>query len=119
MPDLKDVDQMSNLDIKEDLLAKVKAELNSKKQALAYEDQLKEFERVVILKAVDTNWKNNIDNMEQLRMSITLRGYGQHNPLVEYQNTSYSLYEQMIADIENDVTSMFMKAEIRQADTSD
>ena len=119
MPDLKDVDQMSNLDIKEDLLAKVKAELNSKKQALAYEDQLKEFERVVILKAVDTNWKNNIDNMEQLRMSITLRGYGQHNPLVEYQNTSYSLYEQKIADIENDVTSMFMKAEIRQADTSD
>lgn len=111
--DAKSFDQMTNLQIKEYLLEQVKQEIARKKKALAYPEQIKEFERVIILKAVDANWKNNIDNMQQLRMSITLRGYGQHNPLVEYQNTSFVMYEKMIASIESDVTSLFMKAEIR------
>ncbi|MFR0595385.1 preprotein translocase subunit SecA [Limosilactobacillus mucosae] len=109
----KSFDQMTNLQIKEYLLEQVKQEIARKKKALAYPEQIKEFEQVIILKAVDANWKNNIDNMQQLRMSITLRGYGQHNPLVEYQNTSFVMYEKMIASIESDVTSLFMKAEIR------
>ena len=73
-----------------------------------------EFEKVVILRVVDDHWTNHIDEMDQLRQSIGLRGYGQLNPLVEYQADGYEMFERMVADIEADVTKLFLKAEIRQ-----
>lgn len=107
--------KLNRYQIKEALLDLAKKELKNKTELLINPEQLIEFEKIIILKAVDANWKNNIDNMEQLRMSITLRGYGQYNPLVEYQRTAFSMYETMIADIEKDITKFFMKAEIRYA----
>ena len=76
--------------------------------------QMLEFEKVVILRVVDDHWTNHIDEMDQLRQSIGLRGYGQLNPLVEYQADGYEMFERMVADIEADVTKLFLKAEIRQ-----
>lgn len=73
-----------------------------------------EFEKVVILRVVDDRWTDHIDAMDQLRQSIGLRGYGQLNPLVEYQDSGYRMFEEMISNIEFDVTRLFMKAEIRQ-----
>ena len=52
--------------------------------------------------------------MDQLRQSIGLRGYGQLNPLVEYQDAGYRMFEEMVANIEFDATRLFMKAQIRQ-----
>ncbi|QBO35909.1 preprotein translocase subunit SecA [Periweissella cryptocerci] len=77
-------------------------------------DQMLEFEKVVILRVVDNHWTDHIDAMDQLRQGIGLRGYGQLNPLVEYQTEGYRMFEEMVADIEYDVTRLFMKAEIRQ-----
>lgn len=76
--------------------------------------QMLEFEKVVILRVVDDHWTTHIDEMDQLRQSIGLRGYGQLNPLVEYQTDGYEMFERMVADIEADVTKLFLKAEIRQ-----
>lgn len=76
--------------------------------------QMLEFEKVVILRVVDSRWTDHIDEMDQLRQSIGLRGYGQLNPLVEYQSDGYQMFEQMIGDIEYDVSRLFLKAEIRQ-----
>lgn len=73
-----------------------------------------EFEKVVILRVVDSHWTDHIDAMDQLRQSIGLRGYGQMNPLVEYQEEGYRMFEEMIADIDYDATRLFMRAEIRQ-----
>ncbi|MCM0599793.1 preprotein translocase subunit SecA [Periweissella fabalis] len=85
------------------------------KAKLLYEpSQMLEFERVVILRVVDSHWTDHIDAMDQLRQGIGLRGYGQLNPLVEYQSEGFRMFEEMIADIEYDVTRLFMKAEIRQ-----
>ncbi|MFC6169802.1 preprotein translocase subunit SecA [Loigolactobacillus jiayinensis] len=85
------------------------------KQKQLYDDaQMLEFEKVVILRVVDSHWTDHIDTMDQIRQSIGLRGYGQLNPLVEYQSEGYRLFEEMIADIDFDVTRLFMKAEIRQ-----
>lgn len=85
------------------------------KAKLLYEPaQMLEFERVVILRVVDSHWTDHIDAMDQLRQGIGLRGYGQLNPLVEYQSEGFRMFEEMIADIEYDVTRLFMKAEIRQ-----
>ncbi|HIY93096.1 preprotein translocase subunit SecA [Companilactobacillus sp. HBUAS56275] len=85
-----------------------------KKEQLGDPAQMLEFEKVVILRVVDEHWTDHIDAMDQLRQSIGLRGYGQLNPLVEYQEEGYRMFEEMVSDIEYDVTRLFMKAEIRQ-----
>ncbi len=86
----------------------------TKLKQLADDAQMLEFEKVVILRVVDSMWTDHIDAMDQLRQSIGLRGYGQMNPLVEYQEEGFRMFEEMIANIDEDVTRLFMKAEIRQ-----
>ena len=97
------------------LLAEM-AETNfqQKNKQLGDDAQMLEFEKVVVLRVVDSAWTDHIDAMDQLRQSIGLRGYGQMNPLVEYQEEGYRMFEEMIASIDDNVTRLFMKAEIRQ-----
>ena len=90
------------------------ANYSMKEKQLYDASQMLEFEKVVVLRVVDSKWTNHIDEMDQLRQSIGLRGYGQLNPLVEYQTDGFRMFEQMIGDIEYDVTRLFLKAEIRQ-----
>ena len=85
-----------------------------KEKQLADPEQMLEFEKVVILRVVDERWTDHIDAMDQLRQSISLRGYGQLNPLVEYQEAGYRMFEEMISNIEFDATRLFMKAQIRK-----
>lgn len=109
------VKDMSRKDLKKYLFEQAEYELQRKTEALVHQEQLQEFEKVIILRAVDTGWKNQIDNLEQLRSSITLRGYGQYNPVVEYQKTASVMYDDMLADVEKSITRMFMRAEVREA----
>ena len=98
-----------------DYLMKRAEDIYAEKEKQLYdESQMLEFEKVVILRVVDSLWTDHIDEMDQLRQSIGLRGYGQLNPLVEYQTAGYHMFEQMIADIEYETTRLFMKSEIRQ-----
>ena len=99
--------------LKQQLYQLVEGNYQEKEAALADPEQMLEFEKVVILRVVDEHWTNHIDAMDQLRQSIGLRGYGQLNPLVEYQDSGYNMFEEMISDIEFDVTRLFMKAQIR------
>lgn len=96
------------------LMDRAKENYHYKEQQLNDPAQMLEFEKVVILRVVDDHWTTHIDEMDQLRQSIGLRGYGQLNPLVEYQSDGYQMFERMVADIEADVTKLFLKAEIRQ-----
>ena len=101
-------------DLKKKLYDIVENNFEDKEKALGDPSQMLEFEKVVILRVVDDRWTDHIDAMDQLRQSIGLRGYGQLNPLVEYQDSGYRMFEEMISNIEFDVTRLFMKAEIRQ-----
>ncbi|MCX8722278.1 MULTISPECIES: preprotein translocase subunit SecA [Lactobacillus] len=101
-------------ELKENLYNEVEANYQEKADVLADPSQMLEFEKVVILRVVDERWTDHIDAMDQLRQSISLRGYGQLNPLVEYQDSGYNMFEEMVSNIEFDVTRLFMKAEIRQ-----
>ncbi|MGM8139222.1 preprotein translocase subunit SecA [Enterococcus italicus] len=101
-------------EIKDDLYSSAKAIFDTKSEQLNSPEQLLEFEKVVILRVVDSKWTDHIDAMDQLRQSIGLRAYGQNNPLVEYQTEGYSMFEAMVGAIEYEVTRLFMKAEIRQ-----
>lgn len=98
-----------------DYLMKRAEDIYAEKEKQLYdESQMLEFEKVVILRVVDSLWTDHIDEMDQLRQSIGLRGYGQLNPLVEYQQDGFRMFEQMVGAIEYDVTRLFLKAEIRQ-----
>lgn len=111
---LSDIENMTPDEIKGHLNGMATAIFNEKAELLNGSDQLLEFEKVVILRVVDMKWTDHIDAMDQLRESIGLRAYGQNNPLVEYQQEGYRMYESMIGAIDYDVTRLFMKSEIRQ-----
>lgn len=99
----------------EDHLIELAKEVYAEKESqLNGKDQLLEFEKVVILRVVDSKWTDHIDQMDQLRQGIGLRSYGQTNPLTEYQQEGFKMFEEMIAAIDYDVTRLLMKAQIRQ-----
>ena len=87
---------------------------NQKIDSINNKDMALEFEKVVILRAVDSRWTDHIDAMDQLRQGVGLRAYAQNNPLVEYQSEGFDRFNEMIAGIEYDATRMFMQSEIRQ-----
>ena len=73
-----------------------------------------EFQKVIVLRVVDTHWMNHIDAMDALRQGIHLRSYGQINPLHEYQSEGFEMFNRLIERIEDDVTRYIIRAEIRQ-----
>ncbi|EMR07970.1 hypothetical protein C772_00299 [Bhargavaea cecembensis DSE10] len=77
-------------------------------------ERMREFEKVVLLRSIDTKWIDHIDAMDQLRQGIHLRAYGQNDPLREYQNEGFRMFEDMVDAIRDDVAKYAMKAEIRQ-----
>lgn len=99
-------------EITEMIFAKVKERYNEKEEILQSE-QMREFEKVIVLRAVDSKWIDHIDAMDQLRQGIHLRAYGQIDPLREYQQEGFAMFEHMIAAVEEDVAKYIMKAEIR------
>ena len=108
------LEDMTPDEIKDALNKFAVANYDEKRDMLSDASQMLEFEKVVILRVVDERWTDHIDAMDQLRQSIGLRGYGQLNPLVEYQEAGYQMFEEMVANIEFDATRLFMKAQIRQ-----
>lgn len=111
------VAQLKGLDrdgIKALLLNLAKENYRVKQSQLYDPAQMLEFEKVVILRAIDQHWTDHIDALDRLRQGVGLRGYGQLNPLIEYQNEAFDNFNKMIADVEYDATRTFMKAEIRQ-----
>ncbi|MFC6164492.1 preprotein translocase subunit SecA [Lactiplantibacillus dongliensis] len=109
-----DLENKSQTEIEDYLMGRVADVYDAKAKQLYDDNQMLEFEKVVVLRVVDSHWTDHIDAMDQLRQSIGLRGYGQLNPLVEYQRDGYRMFEEMVADIDYDTTRLFMKSEIRQ-----
>ena len=111
---VKDLEGKSPAEMVDYLMTFAEGVYKEKQKQLYDPAQMLEFEKVVILRVVDSHWTDHIDVMDQFRQSVGLRGYGQLNPLVEYQTAGYHMFEQMIADIEYETTRLFMKSEIRQ-----
>ena len=75
---------------------------------------LREIERVVLLKVVDTKWMDHIDDMEELKRGIGLRSYGQRNPVVEYRVEGMDMFDDMVASIREDTVRMLFTVQVRQ-----
>ncbi|MBC1474674.1 preprotein translocase subunit SecA [Listeria grandensis] len=108
-----DIKNMETSDIQDFILEKVKEAYNEK-ETLLPEEEFNEFQKVVLLRVVDTKWVDHIDAMDHLRDGIHLRAYGQIDPLREYQSEGFEMFEAMINSIDEDVARYIMKAEIRQ-----
>ncbi|REK69592.1 preprotein translocase subunit SecA [Paenibacillus paeoniae] len=98
-------------EISELLLAKVVALYNEREEALGPET-MREFEKVVVLRAVDSKWMDHIDAMDQLRQGIHLRAYGGTDPLREYQFEGFEMFKEMIETIQEEVAKYIMKARV-------
>ena len=112
--ELSDFEGKSAPEIREMLHGLAEKNYASQKEQLEQETMFLEFEKVVVLRVVDQQWTTHIDEMDQLRQGIGLRSYGQSDPLIEYQQEGYRLFEEMIAEIEYEITRLLMKSQIRQ-----
>ncbi|WP_114603816.1 preprotein translocase subunit SecA [Staphylococcus sp. EZ-P03] len=79
-------------------------------------EQFNEFERMILLRSIDSRWTDHIDTMDQLRQGIHLRSYGQQNPLRDYQNEGHQLFDNMMMMIEEDVSKYILKSVITVED---
>ena len=94
-------DYVQSLD-EETLRADIKAifdELYAEKEAEIGEEQMREVERMILLRVVDNRWMDHIDAMDQLKEGIGLRGYGQKDPAVAYAQEGFAMFDEMVADI--------------------
>ena len=99
--------------------AKSQAELSEEAMseddaAMAYKEGIREVERVILLKVIDSKWMNHIDDMDQLRQSIGLQAYGQKDPVVQYKFLGYDMFEEMTKNIRHDTVSALMHVRIQQ-----
>ncbi len=77
-------------------------------------DVIRELERVVMLKVVDTKWMAHIDDMSELKKGIGLRAYGQQNPVVEYRYEGFEMFDAMVASIKEDTIRMLLTMQLQQ-----
>lgn len=77
-------------------------------------EQIRELERVILLKVIDRKWMDHIDDMEQLRQGIGLQAYGQRNPLVEYKMNGYDMFDEMTANIREDTIKLLLHVRVEQ-----
>ncbi|MBQ8980451.1 MAG: SEC-C domain-containing protein, partial [Eubacterium sp.] len=105
--DFKDVEDLNPVDVIELLQNRGRERLDEKKKILG-DDMFGEFERMILLRNVDTYWMDHIDAMEDLKRGIHLRSYAQRDPVVAYRMESYDMFEEMTAMIREDTAKMML-----------
>jgi len=88
-------------------------EIYSKREEEFGEETIRELERVILLKNVDTKWVDHIDAMDELKKGIYLRAYGQHDPVVEYRVEGFDMFDEMIASIREDTVRMLLTVKLQ------
>ena len=104
-------------DVRKELKEKALEIYEGKEQQIG-EKQMRELERIVVLKIVDNRWMDHIDNMDELKDGIGLRAYGQKDPVVQYRTEGSEMFEQMVYDIKSDVVKLLMNARKREGEVS-
>ena len=106
------LNSMTKTDVANLLKEKANARYDAREEEYGSE-VMREMERVMLLRSVDTNWMDHIDAMDQLRQGIGLRAYGQHDPVVEYRNESYDMFEAMTNTIREQTAKLVLSVRIK------
>ena len=115
---LADKDGFDKDQLKEHLYALVRKKSIMRAEGHSRES-VENLERMVLLRILDDKWKDHINNLEQLRQTIGLRGYGQRDPLSEYKNESFVLFENLLSNLKIDVTKTFSRLVIKESSKVD
>ena len=110
---VEELNRLEKTDVADSLKNRA-ADICNQKETEYGEAMMREIERVMLLRSVDTHWMDHIDAMDELRRGIGLRAYGQHNPVVEYRNEGYDMFNAMTEAIREDTTKMVLCARIRK-----
>ncbi len=86
----------------------------SKEAEFPEPENIREIERVILLKVIDRKWMDHIDDMDQLRQGVGLQAYGQRDPLVEYKMNGYEMFDAMTANIKQDTVRMLLHVKVEQ-----
>ncbi len=96
-------------------LKEITAKLYEEKESeFQQEEQIRELERVILLKVIDRKWMDHIDDMSQLRQSIGLQAYGQKDPVIEYKYAGYDMFQEMTNAIKQDTTRLLLHVRVEQ-----
>ena len=113
------IKEMIDNDIDQDQLKKKVYQIidsNSENRSLkAPKDTINNLEKMVLLQILDDKWKDHINNLEQLRQTIGLRGYGQRDPLNEYKNEAFGLFEDLLSSLKMDVSKIFSRMILKKS----
>ena len=107
----EDMETITKADVKDDLM-KIANERYAQQEEI-FGDNMREIERVMMLRVVDTLWMDHLDEMEHVKREIGLRAYGQHDPAVEYRNVGSELYEDMLDSIKRDTVRYVLSVQPR------
>ncbi|GIM29162.1 protein translocase subunit SecA [Clostridium polyendosporum] len=111
---VNDLAVLSNDEIKEKLFNTAK-EMYSSKESVFGSEQIREIERVILLRVVDTKWMDHIDNMDHLKQGIGLRAYKQQDPVQAYQFEGSAMFDEMIENIKIDTVKFLLHVQIEHA----
>ena len=109
----KELNGMEKEDIEEILNEKMDNLFQKREEELG-EELMREVERVMLLRTVDEHWMEHIDNMDELRDGMGLRAYGQHDPVVEYRNEGYDMFNSMTESIREDTVKRVLTVKVRK-----
>ena len=105
------LEEFNHPELKEELM-RVAAEAFAEREDMFGPDNMRELEKVIMLKVVDAKWMDHLDAMEMLREGIGLRAYGQKNPLIEYKFEAYDMFQHMIDSIQQDIVRYIYRINI-------
>ena len=108
---LEELEDMSRDEL-QDFLTQVAEESYTQREQLFGEENMRELEKIIMLRVVDNRWMEHLDRMDMLREGIGLLAYGQRQPLVEYKIRGHEMFNQMIASIQNDIASLIFRVNI-------
>lgn len=110
----EDIKKIKKNQLKQNLKEKAVKLYETKEAEFPEPEQLRELERVILLKVIDRKWMDHIDDMDQLRQGIGLQAYGQKDPLVEYKMSGYEMFDTMSAGIQEDTLRLLYHVRIEQ-----
>ncbi len=112
------LEQVHSVEEKTSFLTNIAKDVYKTRQEQMGGELMRQIERFVMLSVMDNLWMDHLDAIENLRQGIGLRGYGQKDPLVEYKNEAYGMFEKLIATIDDEIVHRIYKIQVQQAPTA-
>ena len=110
---VKQLEQATNIEQKISFLTNITHDVYEQRKKQLGEKVMNQIERYVMLSVIDTLWMDHLDAVENLRGGIGLRGYGQRDPLVEYKNEAYTMFEQLVTGIDDEIVHRIYKIQVQ------